>query len=357
MKLSTLLRETIRNTVTGTSRFVLNTILLGAVVTALALVDQMSITRLLAEAEAFRSSGAATEVLVAEDRVDGPACEALADAPGVAHAGAVKASASRVTVAALPEAPVPLYEVSPGFAAILTGADVSSRGVLIPDDLAQSLGASAGAQVTTDSGPMTIASVYGYPSDGRRPGFGYAILSPTQASRTFDECWVTAWPQVPNLRSLLLTAVLTADKASSTKPSVIQLNSSLGGSFDGFASFRERLTRAATPSSFVVAIGLGFVSVRMRRLELTSALHAGVAKSDLLALNLLEASAWAGAAGALAVGVVSAAAWAGSHGDQSAVFESTVGVPLAGVAGALLGVVIASSSISERRLLRYFKDR
>lgn len=357
MKLTNLLREALRNTVTGTSRFALFGILLAVVISGLALADSMSISRLTASAELFRSSGAATEVLVAEGRVDGSACEALADVPGVTHSGAVKSSDRRVTVATLPDAPVPEYEVSTGFAGVLSGAEVSSPGVLIPDDLAVTLGVAAGARVVTDAGPMTIASVYNYPADGRRAGLGYAVLAPTQASRLFDECWVTTWPQMPNVRSLLLATVVPNAGVNVDKPSVTQLNTSLGASFNGNASFRDRLTKAATPSAFAIAVGLGFVSVRMRRLELTSALHAGVVKSDLLALNLLEAATWAGAAGAIGVGLVCATIWGSPHEEQSALLQATVGVPLAGVAGALLGVVVASVTLSEKNLLRYFKDR
>jgi hypothetical protein len=204
---------------------------------------------------------------------------------------------------------------------------------------------------------LRVASVFHYPADGRRPGLGHAILTVTNTTESFDECWATAWPQVPNLRSLLLATVRPDDRMNSDKPQVSQLNSSVGTTFAGASSFIERLTRAATPAAAVIALVLGFVSVRVRRLQHASALHAGVAKSDLIAMNLLEAGAWSIAAGLIGIGCACVSSWAVPTDEQFAVFVSLAGVPLAGTMGVFVGVIAGTATAREKQVFRYFKDR
>ncbi|MCI0156426.1 hypothetical protein KNO15_06930 [Leifsonia shinshuensis] len=356
MKLSSLLREAGRNIMSGTTRFTLFSQVLALLVGGLVLADALATARLVASAEAFRASGAATEILVAEGQVDGAACEALAGLPGVTASGALRSSERRIAIATIPDAPIPTYEISPGFAAVVSDPN-PGEGVLIPDDLARTAGVGGGGSVATDSGPIQIASVYRYPSDGRRAGFGYAILSPTNSNRPFDECWATAWPQIPNLRSFLHASMLPSKGTSTEKPTVVQLNSALGASFDGSVAFAGRLTHYATPLSATIALCQGFVSVRIRRLQQTSALHAGVSRGDLLALNLLEGGAWSAPAAMIGAALASAATWMIGRDDQLAVFETLVAIPLAGMAGALIGVAVGSATMSEKQLFRYFKDR
>ncbi|GAA4157349.1 hypothetical protein [Leifsonia shinshuensis] len=357
MKLSALFREAGRNIVTGTTRFALLGILSAVVFASLVLLDALTTSGLVASAERFRSSGAATEILVAEGRVDGAACEALAGVPGVTASGALRSSARKITIATLPDAPVPAHEVSPGFSAVVSDRAGSPSGVLLPRELADMIRAGLGDEVATDAGPMRVAEVFDYPSDGRRPGFGYAILSVGSALGSYDECWATAWPQLPNLRTLLLATMSPSAGDGADKPQIMQLNSSQGASFEGNASFTDRLTRAAAPAAAVIAAGIGFAGVRMRRLQHTSALHAGLRKGDLLALGLLEAGGWAAAAGVIGVGAAAVGASMVERGDQFAVFASLVGIPLAGVAGALIGTAVAAAAMSEKHLFRYFKDR
>ena len=355
MKLAGLCREAGRNIASGTTRFALLSVVLTVVFAALILLDAMTTSGLITSAERFRSSGAATEILVADGRVDAAACEALSSVPGVTASGALRPAARKTTVATVPDAPVPTYEVSPGFVAVVSDERGSASGVLIPDELSEMIGVRPGAAIATDGGPMRVASVYDYPSDGRRAGFGYAILTLSTAAGLYDECWATAWPQHPNLRALLLATMSPPE--GSDKPQVMQLNPSFGASFEGSASFAERLTRFAAPAGAVLAAVIGFAAVRMRRLQHTSALHAGVSKVDLLALVLLEAGAWSGAAGALGVGLAASAASMAERVDQLAVFQYVVVVPLAGVAGVLLGTLVAAAGMSEKHLFRYFKDR
>ncbi|MBO1740682.1 hypothetical protein [Leifsonia sp. TF02-11] len=360
MKFVSLLREAGRDIMSGTARFTLFSQVLILLIGGLVFVDALATARLVASAEAFRASGAATEILVAEGLVDGAACEALAGLPGVAASGALRSSERKIVIATIPDAPIPTYEISPAFAAVVSDPDSdpgTGEGILIPEDLARTVGVVAGESVVTDSGSVQIASVYRYPSDGRRAGFGYAILTPTNSTRPFDECWATAWPQIPNLRSLLLASMLPSTGTSSEKPTVAQLNSALGASFDGNAAFAGRLTRFATPLSATIALCLGFVSVRIRRLQQTSALHAGVSRGDLLALNLLEGGAWSAPAAVIGVALASVAAWMIGRDDQLALFEMFAGIPLAGMAGALIGVAVGSMTMSEKQLFRYFKDR
>ncbi len=357
MRLRAVLREVGRDIASGTARFGTFGALLALVVGALVLTDAATVAQQVSAAETFRSAGAATEVLTAEGRVDPAACDALADVPGVAAAGALRSAGGKVRISALPDAPVPAYDVSPGFARVLGSEDAGRSGVLLARELADALGASAGDTVATERGAVPIASVFDYPADGRRPGFGYAVLSVMSDRGPFDECWTSAWPQLTNLRGLLLTTLAPGGGGGDERPQVAQLNASLGSTFTGNAAFLSRPTGLATPAAAAIGAALGFLSVRLRRLQLASALHAGIARTDVLAIHLLETASWAIAATAIGLGTAAATTQLVPGADQRALLLTVAGIPLAAAAGVLVGAAAAGLTASERQLFRYFKDR
>lgn len=228
---------------------------------------------------------------------------------------------------------------------------------MVSGDVADSIGATPGDVVATDRGPLSIGSTYDYPADGRRPGFGYALLAVSTDRSSFDECWVTAFPEVPNLRALLFTTMQAGEPAFNDKPQLSQLNQSLGASFDGYTAFGSRITRAAAPVALFISMLIGYIAVRVRRLQLASALHAGLDRTDVTALCLLETVAWAVAAAAITVAVATfTTSWAPATNAQ--LFASAlVAIPLAGSAGAVLGSLVAAITTRERHLFVYFKDR
>lgn len=357
MRLRALLREAYRDTVGGTARFATFGLTLLLVLAGLAVADAAAVEQQVVAAQEFRASGAATRIIAAEGRIDPAACEVLTTVPGVSAAGAIRASGEPIVVRSLPGAPVPAYEVSPGFARVVApDADVAA-GALLSKDLADDLDAPAGTTVLTDRGEMRIGAAFDYPTDGRRAGLGYAVLAATPERTAFDECWVSAWPEIANIRALLLGTLRADGGGQEEPPQLVQLNASLGEEFGGGTTFLDRPTRAAVPVAALVALGLGYLSVRLRRLQLASALHAGVTRADAVAIQLLEAAAWAGTACVIGAGFAAVAAVALTGGESLAVFRALAGIPLAGFAGALSGAAIAAVEAREKQLLRFFKER
>lgn len=358
MRLSALVREACRDVATGTTRFALFSTVLGVVICGLVCLDSLVIGRLIGAADTFRGSGGATLILTAEGRVDGESCERMADIPGVHAAGALRESSRRLTLSTLPGAPVPEYEVTSGFPRLLSATGGHRAGLVVSLDLARSLGVAPGDDVATSSGSVPIAATYPYPADGRRPGFAYAALSITAGREAFDECWVEAWPQITNLRAVLFTT-LRPDSSDdhSDRPTLTQLNSALGREYPGGESFASRVTRGAVPLTFIVACLLGYVSIRMRRLQLASALHSGVRKRDLACLALLETVAWAIIATTTGIGAIAALTRLVPAADSVSLFVAELGVPLAGFAGAVAGALWATAATREGQLFRYVRER
>jgi hypothetical protein len=358
MRARALFREAGRDIVSGTTKLAILTAVFATMLAALICSDALSIAQLIRSANDFRAAGATTYYVTADDRINPTACENLRWTEGVSAAGALRATADRVTVAPLPDSPIPLHEMSPGFAGVLGAESREPRGVIVSRELSETLGTSPGDVVESSHGELRIATVFDYPSDGRRPGFAYSVLSASNAPLAFDECWITVWPQLTNLRSLLLSTVLpSADGVSATQPQISQLNPTLGASFAGDAAFFSRITRANPAVSVLVGFSLGFLSVRIRRLHIASALHAGVRRRDVVAIHTLEASAWSLAGGSVAVGIALGATRLVPDFDQRALLASLIGVPLAGLAGVLVGAGASTLMAREKHLFRFFKDR
>lgn len=357
MRLTALLREAGRNIITGTTRFTLFATILTLTLTGFTVADATLIIQQIAAADHYRTAGGATQILTATGRIDPAACADLTQIPGVTAAGALRQSERKVTIATLPDAPVPTYEVTPGFPNVLGATRAVAAGAVASADVAHALGVTPGDILATDRGPLKISSTYNYPADGRRPGFGYALLAVTTDQSPYDECWVTAFPEITNLRALLFTTMQAGEPTSSDKPQLSQLNPSLGASFNGYGAFSSRITGSAAPVALIISTLIGFIAVRIRRLQLASALHAGIPRGDVVAFILLETAGWSAAAAAI---TVAAATWATSWApaaNASALAQTLVTIPLTGFAGALIGALAATLATQERHLFNYFKDR
>jgi hypothetical protein len=324
---------------------------------ALTAADVLTTAQQIESSVRYQRSGGNTQILTADGRINPTACRRLASLPNVVAAGALREAAEKITLATLPNAPAPAFEVTPGFPQILNATTSSVHGVTVSDEIIDTLGAHSGDGIPTkEHGTLRVGSTYSYPSDGRRPGFGYAILVETNDQSAFDECWVKSWPEPTNIRALLLT---TVDPDPNNTPGTIelsQLNPALSRSFDAYDEFSERTTRYAAPLALLIATVIGFASIRARRLQNASALHAGVSRADLAAIAILETLALALTAAIIAIGFAAAATGWIPNVDRVAMFQNLLPVSLA-AAGAPLGAVIGIATTSEKHLFRYFKDR
>jgi hypothetical protein len=355
MRAREILSEAGRNVATGTTRALLFGLLLAAVGAGLAIVDARSIIAVERTAADFVDSGATIKVLVAKHMTDPAACEHLAAVAGVRAAGSLRES-DALTLRAMIANPIPAYAVTPGLIGVLGGDPAARAGAWISRDLAQTLGVRPGQELATTTGTVTVAGTYAYPDDGRDSRLAYAALLPEPATGTFDECWADVWP-LSRSREQLLHSALTVDAVSTDPVTIGQLNTSRGTRFDGLADFADRPTRYALPGCALAGLLLGFVAVRVRKLEIAGALHLGESRGALLATLLVETAIWASAAFvlaacALAVGVVTR-----NPGAPLPVYLIDVRVPAAAAVTTLTGALLALLSIRERHLFRYFKSR
>lgn len=360
MRFRALVSEAYRDVVSGTSRTVTLWLALTTILLALTIADTATTDQLLSSARRFQASGAATTTLSAAGAIDGSACDALTAVPGIKAAGALRNVDSTLTLAVLPGTPVPMFEVSTTFVRVLDARPTGGGGVYLPDDVLQAIGdTTPPAWIETEQGRTSVAGSYSYPADGRRAGFGWAALLPSAPTKPFDECWVTAWPQVTAINQLLLNTLTpqagtTIDAAS---VQISQLNIRLGYSFTGAETYRHRATLLAPLIAALAGLLVAVVGIRLRRVELAARLHDGARHPDLHWMLLLETASWAVPSFLTTVGTGTLTAIHAGPPDEGSLLAATTGTALAGVFGAMLGTVTAMSRIRESLLFRYFKDR
>ena len=361
MRAGSVVSEAWRNLVSGTTRAGVFAVVFILGIGLIGVVDLRSMVTILAGADQFRAAGASVQVLKGPGMVDGQRCDALSGTGAVNRAGALRKAAS-VTILNLPASPVTVIDATPNLVAMLpmiaqpvqTGADVPG-GVWLSADLAQVLGAAPGTVIHTAAGDAVVAGVYTWRDDGRARDLGYALVNPVPADGVFDQCWAEIWPADGNLAGLSYMS-LTRDPAQA-QVTLGQLNTTLGTTYDAASLLAHRLTAHAPWVAAVIGLVLGWVAVRLRRLEVASALHARVPKADLMWSHLLEAVAWAGAASVItAAGLV----WAARIGNPDpgwAVWLDGVRIIVVGAAATLLGTIAGVATTREKHLFRYSKDR
>jgi hypothetical protein len=342
----------------GTSRATILATIFVALIGTVAILDVRAVVAVLRGAADYRAAGAAIQVIEANGNIHGARCHALAATPGIVGSGAVRAG-PRLRALNLPSSELTVWEVTPGLPALLAATDASAAhptgpGVWLSADLAETLGAGPGSEIATSAGVMPVAGVYEWPDDGRVRMLGYAILTPVPAAGAFDQCWAETWPVDDDLRSLLWLTL--APDASD--PVMRQVNGSLGADHDAARAFAGRLTRHA-PTAAALAIGLvlGWVALRLRRLELAAALHARVPKRHLAWQQVVEALAWATAAAVVALAGTVYAAALDNPGPVLEAWLIGARSVIAGVLGVLLGTLAAIAATREKHLFRYFKNR
>ncbi|MEA5453691.1 hypothetical protein SPF06_03055 [Sinomonas sp. JGH33] len=350
------LRESWRNIVTGTSRAALLAGLLGLLLAALSIADAAAVNRLDAQAQTYRSSGAAIRAASAPHSINPAACEAIAAVDGITSSGALRDSAS-LSLGALGGLTVPVYDVTQGLPAVLGASHPESSGAFISSTLASRWNVEPGDTVATDRGPLAIAGLFPYTErDGRDPRFANAVLLPTPATGHFDACLAEVWPSTASRDGLLRG---TADGLDG-KPggaSVSLLNEAFGRNWQGSSDFEARVTRFAPIAGAVLGAVLGAGATIRRRLEFAAALHTGVGPGRLAVLVGAESAMWTAAA--------AAGAFAASGAIGVVLFRSTIGPALstagltsaAGMLAAIAGAVAATGAVRESQLFRHFKNR
>lgn len=345
--------EAWRNLLTGTTRAATLALVLTLGVGSLAVLDARALVGVLQHAEEFRAAGAATWVMEAPEDVVGARCEAL-DGAGGMRAGALR-QGRPLRALAMPSSHLTTWEATPGLLPAALGRDVPAHaGVWVSQDLADTLGVTAGDTLETSDGPSSVAGVFAWPDDGRARTLGYAVVVPVAATGRFDQCWASTWPPDEDATGLLYSTGAGEGGAQAT---ITQLNGRLGAALDAPALLEARLTRWAPAAAALLGLATGWAGVRARRLQVAAALHARVRRAHLMWQLLLEAVAWAGAAALVCAAVTGWAAALGNPDPTATVWLTSLRTVGAGAGAALLGTLLAAAGTRERHLFRYFKDR
>ncbi|WP_454295244.1 hypothetical protein [Salana multivorans] len=359
MRLSAILREARAGLASATSRVVAT---LGAALVLVLVttgVDCLVTAQSVSRAVEFQARGGTVQVVSAPGAIDGRRCEGLSQLDGVSSAGALSyVDGRRARAITLPDAPFAVPRVTPAFASVLGGTPTIDPGVVLSSEVAEAADLVPGdvLHLTVEGSTSTstrVASVLVSPTDAHRAGLGYSVLEVVPPSGSFDECWVDVWPPNPDLRPLLFLAV--TEGAVNETPIVEPLVPRLGDGTEVMSAYLERTTRNAPGLLLAGALILGFLSVRLRRTELSSARHAGVAAVDLLAIVLIETVVWASAAGLVAAafsGIVMASVEHLAYGVKVGLVDATL-LLLGVIAGATAGCL----TVRERDFARYSKDR
>lgn len=354
MTLRGILREGLRNVVSGTARLQVLVLLLSCLTISGQLFDLSTIRDVQRRAEIFRSSGAAVWTLKATGRIDAVGCDNLAAIDGVAASGAMRERA-KVVVSQLPDGAIPTYDVTTGMSRVL-GAN-SGGGALVSPELATTLGVQPGDHLVTRDGPVLVNDVYAYPNDGRRPLLSYALLLTGGEDLRYDECWVRLTAGFAQVRPYVYLA-LGPSTSTDQPPSLVQLNPVLGSQFDAEREYRQRLSRHGWIVVFLGAWLCGWSVMRLRRLELAAALHLGVRRSDLARILVVEAVGWIPATVALGLPMPVWFATSGGRVSEVGLWVLLGYKPVvAAVVGATAGIASSFMGTRENQLFDYFKNR
>lgn len=340
-----------RSIATGTSRALLLAATTAVLFGALAWWEVSTVAATQRDARAYVAAGASTYVLNAPGLIDPTACDQLADVAGITAAGALARTAPDLIPIATPQRTLPLFAITPGMATLL-GAP--SGGMIATDVLAAQYGLHTRPILATATGDYPVIGAFPYPDDGRDPTLGYAVLAPGGSSSRYDQCWARVDPPDQGKQTLLYTAIASAT-GPDTHVTIGQLNPRLGTTSSTAADFRSRTSRWAPVIAALAGALLTLAILRLRRLELATARHLGVTRSELLAQTTLETLAWAVPTTLFTLGALTVYT-AAAHID-TAVWTFGALTLAAGLAGTIAGAITAAATIHANQIIQYFKAR
>lgn len=185
-----------------------------------------------------------------------------------------------------------------------------------------------------------------------------------------------AWPVPRDIDNLLRVAVDSAsvsdasdtddavdagsgDRSSGGQRAQIgRINTTLGTDAPEPSDFDNRITGYAPIVMLAIAVMVGFVLIRMRRIEIASALHAGCPRSAVLLHLLVEASAAIAGVCVICLPVAALVTLVLPDADDAVpVIGALCRVPCAMTVGMLVGTTLGALLVRERQLFVYFKSR
>lgn len=360
MKATAVISEAWRSITSGAARLAPAVLALALTAAGMGVMDIAAGSTILDQASAYRQSGADILVLNAPDGIDAASCERLTSLTNVQAAGAIRTT-DPLTLAALPDTTTPLYQITPGLAKLLdTKQDPNTTGLIASQQVAETLGTSTGGTIgLADGRTARVKGIYQYPDDGRTPGYAYALMEETPATGTFDACWAKTWPQTDRTRNALWSTLTpNAKTTGDDAPTLGQLNTIKGDGFDGQTLYRQRSTRILPACGALIALAIGYLLIRGRRLEIASALHCGVPKPALATQIIIETGITILLATAISLPIdMTAARLLIDTTDRTAITLNAIQTTITTNTAYLLATTITALHIKERHLFTYFKER
>ena len=174
------------------------------------------------------------------------------------------------------------------------------------------------------------------------------------AMGTFDECWYESWPHSDDVDALARSTLVGSDDQNAQ---VLAMNPTRGTTFDAAGRLTHRPTWWAWIAASSIGLTLGAAATWWRRLEIASALHAGLRTSDTTFLQLVEALAWVGGACIVTSGICLTILSGAAPGDRADLMRLVGAEGLCAASWTLIGIAITAMSIRERHLFLFFKGR
>lgn len=345
------LSECIRDIVSGTTRGAIWFTLLTTIFSFLITTDISAAERLSLLAGTYQDAAADIRSISSPGMIDGMSCDLLSTSQAIQASGALAVSDSMFLLS-IPDVSIQAYRVSPGFAHVLRIVTQMPTGVWIDSNLASTLHLVVGESLSSSRGVLLVAGIFKWPNDGRDGRLTFSIVIPELAVGRFDECWIRAWPPADDSNdSLALESISSSEEVPSF--AYAQINPSFGVGLSVSREWKYRPTRFATLSIAVASFIIAFASVRGRRLEHASALHAGIFKQDILIIANIETLAWS--IPSLLTGSILAYVFASHVG-----VDYSIPVVLTSVAVFSMSILGTSTCVimtKEKYLFQYFKTR
>lgn len=350
MRLREIFREAGRNVASGTAAAV-PLLLLGTLSAgACAAVEVANVAQLAAKTDAYVAGGGSTWLLDAPGRIDPDACDGLITTGNVAAAGAARRT-DPLTVGALPNGPVPVFEATSGWWRLMA---LPEAGDLVASDQVADVIAPTWTPHSTGIDGHPLAARYAWPDDGRRSDLSYALVARAQAGR-YDTCWVRMTDPTREPGPLL---AVTADPAAgaSQQPQQAQLNPRLGV-LTAPDDFDRRPTQWSWIAGAILGALLGAGSVRVRAVEHAHLARLGQSITDHAVGVLVETLIWTTVMMALVIGGVGVLTTVLAPAHVLEIWPLGLAAPLALTAGALNAAPLTLIGVRRHGIDHYLRAR
>lgn len=359
MRLQSVLAECFRNYVRGSSRALPLALVMFAIIVTPAELEMSTAADLTARTRQYELAGASTYIINAPRSVNAAACDALTGTGAVSAAGALRTDIP-VALDVLPAQDLPVYKATPGFltlAGLPEGTATHPGAVVIARSIWDSVRGPEDDDPPTgrDLPPLSVATVYEWPVDGRSQSLGSAVLAPSPGTEPFDQCWVRAADPTTDPRWILPGTLEPVVDPNQVR--VAQLNPTLGQQLNTPDQFAARSSQRAAQIAGLAAFLLAASAVWARRVQIGAAREFGMDPLTAVTSQSLEAAAWWLTGVVFAAPVVIWRAHLLSTADQSDLLQLVTPILAATMAGVISGTAAITLMTRRRSVTDLLRTR